>query len=171
MSLCIASKCNLSKLSLCLACVTESLLSSKKVPSIVLHCAGPLAVAANQNEDVEEPWKTYLHLWHAILQLDPPSTPSSNPTTNPKQSNKSRSQSGKGSRSRLGLHAFASAPEQRAAEQQSVYDALVRAVLDAVRNLDLEYHQAQSHGGIDINGTNKMTSPDSKAALQQVTQS
>ena len=54
---------------------------------------------------------------------------------------------------------------QAAAEQRAVYDALLRAVLDAVRNLDLEYHQAQAEGAADAT---KLSSPDTKAALRQV---
>ena len=54
-----------------------------------------------------------------------------------------------------------------AADQQAVYDALLRAVLDGVRNLDLEYHQAQNGGAI-ASTPQELTSPDNKAALRQV---
>ena len=47
-----------------------------------------------------------------------------------------------------------------------MYDALVRAVLDGVRNLDLEYHQAQNDGVADT--AKAISSPDNKATLRQV---
>ena len=127
-----------------------------------LHHTGPLAVAATQNEDVEEPWSTYLHLWHAILQLDPPDPTPGSPAIPPHPKLKS---TGKTKGSKLGLQTVAASREQAAAEQHAVYNALVRAVLDAVSNLDLEYHQAQSDGGSDAE---RLSSPDTKAALRQV---
>lgn len=57
-------------------------------------------------------------------------------------------------------------PEQVAAEQQALYDGLLRAVLDGVRNLDLEYHQAQN--GAVVDAAQKLNSPDNKMALRQV---
>lgn len=131
---------------------------------LLLHVTGPLAVAASQNEDVEEPWSTYLHLWHAILQLGPPNPTPSSPTPHPKHNTTSRSTS-RASGSKLGLQSLDTSPEQAAAEQQAVYDVLVRAVLDAVRNLDLEYHHAQGDAAADAS---KLSSADTKAALRQV---
>lgn len=114
--------------------------------------AGPIAIAASQNEDVEEPWFTYLHLWQAILLSATPDKPvvGSKPSTAP----------------RLGLYKEADVPEQLALQQQAVYDALMRAVMDAVRNLDLEYHQAQA--GVDVDAGAKVTSPDSMLHSEQV---
>ena len=131
--------------------------------SALLWRAGPLAVAANQNEDVEEPWSTYLHLWQAILQDQAPTKQAS-----------ARSSRGSGGSSsstkavgvRLGLHAAAASPEAVAAKQQSVYDALMRAIMDAVRNLDLEYHQAD--GAVASDMQDKLTSPDRKKPFVQV---
>ena len=117
-----------------------------------LHVAtGPLAVAAGQNEEVEEPWATYLHLWQAILLPDMPDKPTVS----------SRSSRGP----RLGLFKEDDDPEQLGLQQQAVYDALMRAVMDAVRNLDLEYHQSQA--GVDQEAVAKPTSPDSKELLKQ----
>ena len=125
--------------------------------SALLWLAGPLAVAANQSEDVEEPWSTYLHLWQAILQDQAPTKHASA---------RSSSSSTKAVGVRLGLQAADASPEAVAAKQQSVYDALMRAILDAVRNLDLEYHQADAAVASDMQ--DKLTSPDRKKASVQV---
>ena len=95
---------------------------------------------------------TYLHLWQAILLPASPDKPAvgSRPSTAPK----------------LGLYKEADVPEQLALQQQAVYDALMRAVLDTVRNLDLEYHQAQAGGEVEVGA--KVTSPDSKMLSEQV---
>ena len=106
-------------------------------------------MAAGQNEEVEEPWVTYLHLWQAILL----------PDTSDKPTLSSRSSRGP----KLGLFKEDDDPEQLGVQQQAVYDALMRAIMDAVRNLDLEYHQAQAGG--DQEAT--VTSPDSKELLKQ----
>lgn len=108
-------------------------------------------MAASQNEDVEEPWVTYLHLWTALLlpNKQDPATPSRRHSTAPK----------------LGLHT-SNEPDQLALQQQAVYDALMQAIMDAVKNLDLEYHQAQGSGARDAAA--KLTSPDSKAGMGQV---
>lgn len=118
----------------------------------LIALAGPIAIAASQNDDVEEPWVTYLHLWQAILLSAAPDKPvvGSKPSTAPK----------------LGLYKETDVPEQLAVQQQAVYDALMRAVMDAVRNLDLEYHQAQAGGDVDAGA--KVTSPDSKLHSEQV---
>lgn len=130
--------------------------------SMLLWLAGPLAVAANQNEDVEEPWSTYLHLWQAILQEQAPAKQVS--------ARSSRGNSGSSSTKavgvRLGLHAADASPEAVAAKQQSVYDALMRTIMDAVRNLDLEYHQAD--GAVASDMQDKLTSPDRRKASVQV---
>ena len=110
--------------------------------------AGPLAVAANQNEDIEEPWSTYLHLWQAILQSSTSTTPSTQA---------SRVSSSKAVGPKLGLHACHASPADAAAKQQAVYDALIRVVMDAVRNLDLEYHQADTSMSLDVQ--DKLASP------------
>ena len=129
--------------------------------------AGPLAVAASQNEDVEEPWSTYLHLWQAIL-LD--NTHSNAASTKPKTPSKAAStkvsSSSKAAGARLGLHGTNASPEAAAAQQQSVYDALIRAIMDAIRNLDLEYHQAE--GGVPPSHQDQLTSPDRKRSSTQV---
>ena len=96
---------------------------------------GPLAVAASQNEEVEEPWSTYLPLWLALLQPDTPGNANARP---------GRTGSRKPPLPKFGLHASDSAPEELAAQQQALYDCLIRAIMDAVRNLDLEYHQADT---------------------------
>ena len=166
----------------------KNIASSYADPSFPWCCAGPLAAALNQNKDIEEPWSTYLHLWHAILQLDPPDSPTVTsstpvqPSTLSKPNSSTSTDRGRASGTRasgnrapgfrassgskLGLHAVAGSAEQVAAEQQAVYDALLRAVLDGVRNLDLEYHQAQDSAVTDA--AQKLNSPDSKMALRQV---
>lgn len=118
----------------------------------ICDASGPLAVAASQNEDVEEPWVTYLHLWQAILLPSKPdkAMPLNKRTIAPK----------------LGLYKQDDDPQQLALQQQAVYDALMQAILDAVRNLDLEYHQGQTGGAGDAAA--KVTSPDSKAIAGQV---
>lgn len=130
--------------------------------------AGPFAAAANQNEEVEEPWSTYLQLWHAILQLDPP-TPPTLPSTTPSQPKAHPRHSTSTNRGRsLGTkHGLGGSPPAQggAAVQQAVYDALVRAILDGVRNLDLEYHQAQNDGMAE--GGKTLSSPDNKAGLRR----
>ena len=170
--------------------MTESVTSCTNIASSRVDllfpwcCAGPLAAAANQNEEVEEPWSTYLHLWHAILQLDPPNSPTLTSSTpnQPSTSSKIKSSTNRdrgrasgtrasagpraSSGSKLGLHALAESPQQVEAEQQAVYDALLRAVLDGVRNLDLEYHQVQN--GDVADASQKLNSPDNKLALRQV---
>lgn len=118
---------------------------------LLLVATGPLAVAAGQNEEVEEPWVTYLHLWQAILLPDMPDKPTVS----------SRSSRGP----KLGLFKEDDDPEQLGLQQQAVYDALMRAVMDAVRNLDLEYHQAQA--GVGQEAVAKATSPDSKELSKQ----
>ena len=107
-------------------------------------------MAASQGEDAEEPWATYLQLWQAILLPVKKATPGSKARTAPK----------------LGLYLTEQDPQQLAAQQQAVYDALMRAVMDAVRNLDLEYHQAQTDAGANVGA--RVTSPDSKAVQGQV---
>ncbi len=131
--------------------------------SMLFWRAGPLAVAANQNEDVEEPWSTYLHLWQAILQDQGPSKQASAKSS---RGSGSSSSSTKAAGVRLGLHAAAASPEAVAAKQQSVYDALMRAIMDAVKNLDLEYHQAD--GAVASDMQDKLTSPDRKNPTVQV---
>ena len=128
--------------------------------SMLLWLAGPLAVAANQNEDVEEPWSTYLHLWQAILQDQAASKQAS------ARSSRGSSSSTKAVGVRLGLHAADVSPEAVAAKQQLVYDALMRAIMDAVRNLDLEYHQADS--AVASDRQEQLTSPDRKKPSVQV---
>ncbi len=128
--------------------------------SMLLWLAGPLAVASNQNEDVEEPWSTYLHLWQAILQDQAPTKQAS------ARGSGGSSSSTKAVGVRLGLHAADASPEAVAAKQQSVYDALMRTIMDAVRNLDLEYHQADGAVASDLQ--DKLTSPDRKKPSVQV---
>ncbi len=131
--------------------------------STLFWLAGPLAVAANQNEDVEEPWSTYLHLWQAILQDQAPTKQASSKSS---RGSGGSSSSNKAVGVRLGLHAADASPEAVAAKQQSVYDALIRAIMDAVRNLDLEYHQAD--GAVASDMQDKLTSPDRKKPSVQV---
>lgn len=129
--------------------------------------AGPLAVAASQNEEVEEPWSTYLHLWRAIL-LD--NTPGNAASTKPKTPSKAAStkvsSSSKAAGVKLGLHASNVSSDAAAAQRQLVYDALIRAIMDAIRNLDLEYHQAE--GGVQPRQQDQVTSPDRKRSSTQV---
>ena len=131
--------------------------------STLFWLAGPLAVAANQNEDVEEPWSTYLHLWQAILQDQAPTKQASSKSS---RGSGGSSSSNKAVGVRLGLHAADASPEAVAAKQQSVYDALMRVIMDAVRNLDLEYHQAD--GAVASDMQDKLTSPDRKKPFVQV---
>jgi hypothetical protein len=83
---------------------------------------------------LEEPWAIYLGLWKSLL-LDPPETGE-----------------GASSRKRLptaGKKPVGSAPQPRVSApgkdpgappwRQSLYDALMQAVLDALGNLDLRY--------------------------------
>ena len=117
-----------------------------------------------------------------MLQLDPPDSPTLTSTTphQPNTSSRSNSSTNRGraagtrasggrasSGSKLGLHAVGGSPQQVEAEQQAVYDALLRAVLDGVRNLDLEYHQAQN-GDVADAAAQKLNSPDNRVALRQV---
>lgn len=110
-------------------------------------------MAASQSEDAEEPWATYIQLWQAILL--PPDKP-----------NKATAGSKARTAPKLGLHQTDTDPQQLAAQQQAVYDALMRAVMDAMRNLDLEYHQAQIDTSADVGA--RVTSPDSTAVQGQV---
>ena len=56
--------------------------------------------------------------------------------------------------------------EQWALQQQAVYDALLIAVLDVLRNLDLGYQQADSSAAQDASV--KLSSPDAKGSTRQV---
>ena len=143
--------------------------------------AGPLAVAANQREDVEQPWQTYLNLWHALLQPEPTSaaadksSKATNSTIGSSSSKgpvtavrSSRRSSSKASGLKLGQQSSncGGSHEQRALQQQAVYDALLRAVLDVLRNLDLGYQQADSGAAQDVSV--KLSSPDAKHSTRQV---
>jgi len=66
----------------------------------------------------------------------------------------------------LGLHALDALPEDEAARHQAVYNALMRAILDALRNLDLEYHQAKS--GAPPDAEQNLTSPDTRQLAGKV---
>ena len=132
---------------------------------------------------MEQPWETYLNLWQALLQPDPVSAAAdkslkaTNSTISSSSSSKgsipavksSRRSSSKAAGLRLGQQSSGvgnASHDQWALQQQAVYDALLRAVLDVLHNLDLGYQQADSSAPQDASV--KLNSPDAKSVTRQV---